>query len=918
MNIKNFFISFYSILFLASGVKAEVAGIWIEHPALDIYSCLYGSGYCNITDATNNVQKLVEGERYVYALISAGLYMNPSKADLAYSETPFVLARYDKTEPDGRFTPLKPYLPVSGTGVTALEYSQEAKCMAVAYDNGCFDLIYDNGRIVSNTDLKEYNRAGGTSIRSISFSADGKKIVMGTDYGILIADMTTAAIDQMLDFDTKVDFANLFGNNVIASVDGIFRIFAISQPPKKISDAQTLKSSAEKSPSALLSNGGVKSRFGIYPVTPDSFFFLAPPLTNVDGISMNILTLPENPFEEECRVTNFTSISCNYASLGAGEDIAPGFRELSLITPTEEGWMVHNQESVYLFNIAGKKIDFSNSAAEKNFISDNYKVLRKDPAAARDHHAGPESYKIFATYDGQNFRIFNPRQGFYQRSATGTETATVWSEAGATVELNAMAAGMPRYLYYSPKYGLIVRNNGREIGFTNDWGQADGLSSYKDGVWTVHTLSKTNYSPGFITTGKTNLMGYSCGDVPDPIFPQYVYQRGETTGFLRHNLEDHSDLMLFTRANYNPANFTNKVNVTPQITGSTYDSAVRFSEFGFDNDGTLWTTFYRIASNIGPRQGELWYWTAEDRGAVKDKDSYPGHEMKKIIIPGIGNNKLGNVYPCKMEQNKNIIAYLPRDSDTMPFLYDHNGTLEDSSDDKLVALRDIIDNNGDGVENLSAPGGFLEDPYDGSYIIGTAHGIFTANRHDLFECTPPKITWLLPLREDGTMIGGFGSGTFTGAIGMAIDRENRKWFLFENGQIECLSPDRSTVIAEFNPQNSPIPATKYLGMVYVPDTNSIFIGCNRGLFEFCLEGGSSNHSSSVPSVSPRVAETHNGGYINISGLEDSATYTLLGPDNNEIILPKSSLGRVQLNPNDYPAGTYRLLNFKDVEFIINR
>lgn len=917
MNLKKILISLYSILFLASGVKADVAGTWIEHPALDIYSCLYSSGYCNITDATNNVQKLVEGERYVYALISGGLYMNPSNADIAYSETPFVLARYDKTDPDGRFTPLKPYLPVSGTGVTALEYSQQARCMAVAYDNGCFDLIYDSGRIVSNTDLSNYNPAGSTSVRSISFSADGKKAVMATDYGILIADMITANIDHMLDFTHKVDFANLFGKNVIASSDGIFRIFPLDNPPLKINDARPLKSSADKSPAALLSDGAVKARFGIYPVTSDSFFFLAPPLTNVDGVSMNILTLPENPLEEECRVTNFTSISCNYASLGAREDVAPSFRELSLITPTKEGWMVHNQASVYLFNVAGKEIDFSSSDTEKKFISDNYQTLRKDQTAAKDHQAGPVSYKTCATYDGKNFWIFNPRQGFYQKSAEGSDAAAVWSEAGATVELNAMAAGMPRYLYYSPRYGLIVRNNGHEVSFSNDWGQADGLSSYKDGVWTIHTLSKTNFSPGFITTGKSNLMGHTCGDVPDPVFPQYVYQRGETTGFLRHNLEDHSDLMLFTRANYNPANFSNKVTVTPQITGSVYNSAVRFSEFGFDNDGTLWTTFCRLESNIGPTQGELWYWTAEDRGAVKDKDSYPGHEMKKIVIPGI-MNKWGKVTPCRMDQNKNVIAYLSGDYGTLSFLYDHNGTLEDSSDDKFVALQNLIDNNGDGVESLLGPGQFLEDSYDGSYIIGTANGIFTADRHDLFECDPPKITWLLPLREDGTMIGDFGSGTFTGAIGMAVDAENRKWFLFENGQLECLSPDRSTVIAEFNPQNSPIPATQYLGMVYVPDTNSLFIGSNRGLFEFCLEGGSSNHSSVVPSVYPRVAEAHDGGHINISGLEDSRSYILLGPDNTEMELPKSSLGRIQLHPKDYPAGTYRLQQYPEVEFIINQ
>lgn len=921
MNLKKFFFILSSLAIVVAA-KADIPGTWVHHPSLDIYSYLYASKYSRNDQATNNVQKLIETDKYLYALISTGLYVDGKMAGgtlSPYNSTPYVLARLDKSAENARMEAFATGRPVSGLGVTALEYFKKPGCLVAAYDNNCFDLIFDDGRIVSNTELTDYTRPGGTTIRSISMTPDGEKFVIATDFGVLIVNAVSAEIEKMINFSERVDFANIFGDYMVISNDNIYRVFPLSNPPFAISDAHLLKSDSGMAPAGLLDDGGILTTFGIYPLSEKSFLFLGPALnSNTDGYSANVLTLPDNPLEENCRIANLLSTAVNFKVLAATPPYNPGFPESPLIAPTRNGFMLHTENYIYLLDTDNNILDYSEENAEKNFAASVVKSMRKDQRGATDNQAGPVRYKQTSTYDGENFWVLVPRQGFQRLSATGTGTSATWTTDGDVVELNALAAGTPEFLYYSPEYGIIARNRGRNFLVENDNGQTDGFSTYKDGQWTVHSVSKTNYKGGWLYGTSSLLMGEGNGAYSDPVYPHYVYQRDRSKGILRQNINDYSDIMIMTRSNYAPA-FANKVTVIDPLSGASQSGRCSFFEFDVDNDGTLWTAFRQIEGTNNGLQGELWYWTADDRGQVLKASDYAGHEMKKIVIPGLSFATYGSTFAPKMECNRNLIIEMPNWTEYDAVVYDHNGTPEDTSDDRYVILRDLEYGDSDNTGSLMLLKGFLEDPVDGTLIFGCRDGIFTATRESLFGREKPRIEWLKPINEKtGNMSSNFGAGCMTGCVGMTIDNEKRKWFVFENGEVLCLSADRSTIVGEYSPQNSPLPAGEYFGITYNPESNSLFIGTSYGITEYVLEGGSSPFVTYQPRVSPKIAEVHEAAYITISGLEDSGHYSVIDSKGEEYVLPSPAGGRIQLHPADYPSGTFTLKGYPEVEFVINR
>ncbi len=917
MRFQKIFILFFASLLAFGQARADINVRWVHHPTLDIYSYLYNSSYVkNLNGAMNNVQKLVETDRYLYALISGGLHLEVESGVNAYSQVPYFLARVDKADPDAKMEAVATHLNVSGLGIEAIEYSSSAGCVAVAYDNGSFDFIYDDGRLVSTKDLKYFTQPGGRKVRSISFNLDSSKVVAATDFGVVIISTSTGEIEKLINFSAGVDFANLLGDKLVVASDGILRSCPVSSVPAALESMPVLGSSEANAPAGVLSEGAVRHSFGLYPVSDRSMVFLAPALaSNVDGVSVNMLTLPEDAVSEDAAVKNILTTSVNFAMTGCRPDVAPSFRELSLVAPTRRGLVLRTENDVYA-------IDWVKDGSEDNVVTEENPVSlstwRLPQTAAPDPQQGPERYKPITTRDGENFWVFRPRLGFQKRTVTGTGTKAVWSDAGEVVGVNALTAGMPRYIHYSPVYGLMARADGRNNDFTNDIGQGDGLCSYRDGVWTQHSLMLTNFKTGWMRSGNNMMMGNSCGAYPDPELPHYVYTRGTTVGIRRQNLEDPSDVLLMTRSNY-ASEYANRAVITEPQTGSSYSTAVRFSEFDTDNDGTLWTSFRRLKSNAYPvMQAEFWYWPLEDRKAVLKSGDYADHPMKIIALPGVEVGPVGYVYCGHQEKNRNLLFNLSDNYDEISFVLDHNGTPDDTSDDKYVIFENLIDDNGDACPKIYFAERLIEDPYDGSFIITSRDGIMVTDSEMIFSKDGPHFSWLNPVNPaNGIMHSHFGQGGVDGVVGLAVDGQGRKWMAFESGPIVCLSEDRSTILAEFDSENSPLPKTNFLNLIYNPETNSIFVSSYHGLTELVLEGTPNIHAKDVPSVSPNVVESHFHGYVNFFGLTDTGTYALTAPDGTEIPLPQPVDGRIQFHPTGYAPGLYKLKG-TDVELLINR
>lgn len=899
-------------LFLTSlHSAAAVGGEWVIYPSLDLYSFTHGL----YGQSTNNIQKLMDGEKYVYAIITSNYYAKtPSLAEI-HEIMPMNIARLDKTNPNAKIEALATILPTSGVGVLTAEYSHQAGCLVVAYSNHTYDFIFDDGRIISNKDFANLLLPGGITAHSISFSADSKIVSVATDFGIIMFDCETGKTLETYNLKHKLNFANIVGDKVLAATDDAIYYFPYGSHPNNLESLPTLKGD-KASVSQYILNGedNIFLTYGIYPVDDKSFVFVGKNHAAADGISVNMAVIPDNPVEEPCMVDKFFSGTVNFNAMAANAVLAKGYREQGLIARTRDGLMVHNESSIYLLPWRKSAPDYSSATALKNYIADNTTILYKDPVAYTDVQSGQQKFKITATADGENFYYFLPRQGLIQRHAVETNASTkktTWETVGDTHKANACPSGLPGFLYYTPEYGITVHNLGHNTDYTPAYGMTDGLATYRNGEWTQRSLIHTSFVNGYFNNKGTQVAVLSRGAIHDPNDPKYVYTRGRVAGLRRENIEDPSDNILLTIPSYMPT-YANRVTATTNGT-STWCA---FGEPDFDNDGTMWVTFMRtLCADYPVRHGELWYWTAEERAACKTPADYEAHPMKVLNIPGVYPSWNGKTVAGRTEKNRNILFHTSDNNLYDSFIVDHNGTPDDPSDDRVAIFLNLIDENGDEVERFVRPCSAIEDPYDGAFIFSHRTGMATMTKEQAFDYEKPHFSNLCPFNsETSSVMFDFGAN---GVAGIAVDKDLNKWLALKSGGLVCLSPDRSKIIAWYNTDNSKLPSNDLYSVAYNPETNSIFVGTRLGLAELVLDGSSHILIPENPSVSPRMVQPHFNGHVNFTGLTDAQEYTLIGPADIEIALGHPVEGLIQWSPLGYPTGIYRLKSHPEIEVYLH-
>ncbi len=94
--------------------------------------------------------------------------------------------------------------------VTLIKYSPEHKCLVVAYDNGNIDLLYDGGRTVNMSDIKDASILTGKAVRSINF--DGPRAYMATDFGFVTYDLGRHEVIESANFGFPVESIDRVGD----------------------------------------------------------------------------------------------------------------------------------------------------------------------------------------------------------------------------------------------------------------------------------------------------------------------------------------------------------------------------------------------------------------------------------------------------------------------------------------------------------------------------------------------------------------------------------------------------------------------------------------------------------------------------------------------------------------------------------
>lgn len=114
---------------------------------------------------------------------------------------------------------------LNDSNVSLIQYNPEGKYLFVAYDNSNIDLIYDNGRVVNMSDIKDATLTYNKEILSVTFA--NNRIYLGTNFGIVIFDDKKHEVVESGIYGVPINYVYPMGNFLViyryeSSVRGLY------------------------------------------------------------------------------------------------------------------------------------------------------------------------------------------------------------------------------------------------------------------------------------------------------------------------------------------------------------------------------------------------------------------------------------------------------------------------------------------------------------------------------------------------------------------------------------------------------------------------------------------------------------------------------------------------------------------------
>lgn len=494
------------------------------------------------------------------------------------------------------------------------------------------------------------------------------------------------------------------------------------------------------------------------------------------------------------------------------------------------------------------------------FLSRPYHVTLFDRSSGKiiSYDRDEEDRNILSgSWDMKDYFFAKSREGFYSKRLDGDN---LWTRTRQIFSPNSPAAFRSDNLKYVPQFGMMVASHGISQNFSNHNNPNPlQLSALRGSDWTEYGL------PYHDASQSTRLVN-PCGFAQDPDNPDIFYFGSVLNGIMRYNIRDFSSMLHMTRVDDNPS-MEGHVTVAPNH--ATWGNAMMMLNPSFDTYGNLLFTHLNTDSSDAEKYtAELWMWTPEMRRASQSPETF--QPFIKLNLEGVYSNKISLAIPMKSSGARNLVPVFFIQRYNSPFVvYDHNGTPEDVSDDRQVAvpLTDMKDSDGklEGYHYIYCA---LEDPETGLVWVGTDNGIFTFDPRVQFT-EKGSVIRIKVSRNDGTSLADY---LLSGAAvsNIAIDGDGRKWFSLNGGGLVCTSADGRTILQEITSGNSMLPSDNVYAACYNPDNNSMMIATSAGLCEMKLNGNAPDSVKTSVYAYPNPVRPDYFGYVTITGLEDDA------------------------------------------------
>lgn len=856
---------YFSTVFSSFG---NLTGNWVHH----------GGAALTSDYKESRVYKIIDGNCFVYMLVR-GVSFNKDAGNLYSSRNdidPIQLFCYDKSA-EMKTENLK-FLPnvfeTSGSAVKLADYDPKAGVLAVVYEDNKIDFITDDGDVVYASALTGGNiSALPTIINSVTFDTEKPVCYIACSFGYAAIDYTSGNLEKIVTTNHGVAWAGRVGDRmVLFAGDKIDRAeystLAYSVDPEE--KAITLEGNEikiqNKLPGAKLNEDlTLPNPQALMPLDGNRFAAIAQYTADTNHCILLVDLNDDTATEIVSNGTFDNASDYRYRHL---------FRTDGRYWLTTDGYGISDSKNIYLIDFDGQ-----------------LQTIAKTGLTAVEQAAKT------STVDGKRFWLHtydtSPEQGMYYRDCS----AGNWEVASAVIPPYGASSSLPAFIKYHPEYGMIFR--GPSAYMSTD-GDIDMMTSYKDGKWTNRSLPLSN------TALSWKRINYDRYIEPDPVNPDWIWN-SSFIGLNRRDFENPDNLFIISNVNH-----ASNSNTYPGFFGimqnPDYNLISITSNVSFDNNGTMWWSFDKVNGSYDTDKMRddffdkvyipLYYYTAEERASMTNPGADRGQfiEPHEIKIKGAQSDRYNRLIAMKSKGNENYIAHTTGfyvSDINRCFIFDHNGTPEDTSDDRLVVLKDMVDEDG---QNITAylENNIYEDVEKGNLWLFTLNGPYIINPSDALAGSKvmhrPHIT-----RRDGMTVDENPLDQID-IKDAADDKWGRKWFASASG-VFCLSKDSEELLAHFTADNSPLPSNMVIGIGCDMESGAVFFGTEKGIVEFQPEGMATTIVSTQLNIWPQIVEPDYQGYVNCSGAIDGQNYAVYDREGNKVMdLGKPSGGMFQIHP----------------------
>ena len=332
------------------------------------------------------------------------------------------------------------------------------------------------------------------------------------------------------------------------------------------------------------------------------------------------------------------------------------------------------------------------------------------------------------------------------------------------------------------------------------------LMMYEDGVW-------TSFEEEGVANRIAGTFRNMTSIVQDPKDPNHHYASSFGQGI--YEFRDMKFIRQYTHVD-KPG--------SPDVIASPLESAVPYKKNGNPN-----YEYTRISRLLYDKWGNLWISNADGGGNVTSP--------LKIMKP---DGSFVSLYYDELEylptvaevlfDSRDRVWVVSMQNEVRLFCIDLNGTLEDTSDDRIRVFNEkFVDQDGSSVEVYYIND--IAEDQNGDIWVMTDKGPYVLyNTEEVFK-DDYHFTKIKVPRNDGTNYADYLlDGAYTTCI--EIDAANRKWIGTLSNGIYLISADGLEEIHHFTKDNSPLPSNVIESLALHHKSGELFVGTDKGLVSY--------------------------------------------------------------------------------------